>query len=191
MADTRVKKRVKLSEPKPDFSQQALPTRRQAANVARLMGCSGAHQVGDKWMPCASAEQLEALFEGGVRAYRVIRDKGLLGRSLGEMRQVVRGGAPNIGGGKRSSGKKKRVRYNPKARDSDGDGLIQDNTTAERRAGSAVEGGRSAKPKRRTVVAPKQSTRKLEARAKPSSNRTILKPKKKTRFPEAPDVTEV
>jgi hypothetical protein len=35
-----------------------LPTRRQALKMAQRLGCSGAHQEGDSWMPCDTHEEL-------------------------------------------------------------------------------------------------------------------------------------
>lgn len=34
-------------------------TREDAELVAKIMGCEGAHQMGDKWMPCAKHEEME------------------------------------------------------------------------------------------------------------------------------------
>lgn len=35
-----------------------LPTRRQALRMAQRLGCSGAHQEGEAWMPCATHDEL-------------------------------------------------------------------------------------------------------------------------------------
>lgn len=48
----------------------ALSSRTEAERVARLIGCSGAHEVPDGWMPCESAVNLRVLTRYGVRAYR-------------------------------------------------------------------------------------------------------------------------
>jgi len=52
------------------LDDQALPTRREAIRVAKLLGCAGAHRTDDGWMPCGSGDELETLTEHGVRAYR-------------------------------------------------------------------------------------------------------------------------
>lgn len=166
-----------------DFAAQGLSSRRQAQSTARLMGCVGAHRVGDKWFPCASPEQLEALLTGGVVAYRAVRTKGLLGRSLGEMRSAVRGGGEGRSSrkGPRGHGKKKRrVSFDPKARDRDGDGLLQEGTTAERSADAVAEKPRGERPKARTINAPKKAKRLDKTKSK---KRTVVKPKKKGNQP--------
>lgn len=92
-------------------------------------------------MPCASSEDLEALITGGVEAYRERNPevKGLLGRAI---KKVTR------------------VRVDPDAIDADGDGLVQDGTSAERPfrkvRKSVTSGVRSATrsgEKKRTVSA--------------------------------------
>ena len=76
-------------------------------------------------MPCGSAEELETLITEGAAAHRArYGDKGLLGASVSKL-------------GRRAGRKKRRVRLNPKAQDADGDGLVQEGTTAERPAKDA------------------------------------------------------
>lgn len=52
------------------LTDQAFETRRQAARVARMLGCSGAHETEEGWFPCASEEALDTLINHGIRAYR-------------------------------------------------------------------------------------------------------------------------
>jgi len=39
-------------------------TREQALRVARMLGCQGAHEQGDGWMPCGSPEEYVAIKKG-------------------------------------------------------------------------------------------------------------------------------
>lgn len=41
-----------------DEEDALLPTRRQALRMAQRLGCSGAHQEGDSWMPCKTHDEL-------------------------------------------------------------------------------------------------------------------------------------
>jgi hypothetical protein len=44
-----------LASPKTQGAVQALyPTQAEAEKAAKHFGCSGAHRMGDQWMPCAS-----------------------------------------------------------------------------------------------------------------------------------------
>jgi hypothetical protein len=52
------------------LTDQAFETRRQAARVARMIGCSGAHETEEGWFPCASEEALDTIVNHGIRAYR-------------------------------------------------------------------------------------------------------------------------
>lgn len=49
---------------------ETVPTRGVAKKLAKTMGCSGAHQMGDGWHPCESHEALLALINGGAKGYR-------------------------------------------------------------------------------------------------------------------------
>lgn len=50
----------------------SVPTRRQASQVARMIGCSGAHQLDDgTWMPCSTHEQLsERIGKGETKSLK-------------------------------------------------------------------------------------------------------------------------
>lgn len=110
---------------------QAFETPAAAAQAARVLRCSGIHRTSDgKWMPCASAEELTALIEGGVDAYRKLSEKGLFSRAVGKLRHAS---------------------VNPNARDADGDGLIQEGTTAQRKA-KKVAGETGDVVRKRTVL---------------------------------------
>ena len=166
-----------------NLATQALLTRRAALRAARMMGCSGAHWVEGGWLPCETPEELEALLEGGVELYRQIREKGLLGRTLGELRQGTAGRVPKVGGGRVSGAIKKRVRYDPSAVDADGDGFVQDNTTAERRVGRAVEAVSSTGKRVRSVASGRSTPKTSIERVRPSnpSRRSAIVPLPKKR----------
>lgn len=56
------------------LADQSVPTRRQALRLARLMGCSGAHQNADGgWMPCASHEAMNDLIRNGKKSANLTR----------------------------------------------------------------------------------------------------------------------
>ena len=82
-------------EKKPN-EELTVPTRRQALRVARMIGCSGAHQHEDgTWMPCATHEQMTEIVgstekelpkrrrrgRGGVRpdGYERLIERGVMG----------------------------------------------------------------------------------------------------------------
>jgi hypothetical protein len=121
---------------------QALPTQRAAERVAKLMGCSGAHRTADGWFPCESPRKLRALLNGGVSEYRKIKsiDEQEI-KLLGAVLNAVRGSThvDTHPGDHGRPVRKRRVPLDPKARDADGDGLIQEGTTAERNARSAAK----------------------------------------------------
>lgn len=52
------------------LADQTFDTRREAARASRLLGCTGAHQTSDGWMPCRSEEELDTLITHGARAFR-------------------------------------------------------------------------------------------------------------------------
>tara|TARA_B100000029_G_scaffold475831_1_gene519460 strand:+ start:4561 stop:5115 length:555 start_codon:yes stop_codon:yes gene_type:complete len=54
---------------------QVLPTRKQALQVAKMLGCTGAHKKEGGWGLCESQEGLEILIEEGSRAYRAWREE--------------------------------------------------------------------------------------------------------------------
>ena len=118
---------------KDPLAGQSFRTRGAAEAAARLLGCEGVHLTDEGWMVCRSRQELDALLNGGVRAYRRLRreEKGL-GR-------VVRAATPN----RRNL---RRVSINPDAEDRDGDGLVQEGTTAQR---SAKKKPNLATPKKR------------------------------------------
>jgi len=59
---------------KDPVADQVLPTRKQALQVARMLGCTGVHKKGDGWGMCESDEALKILIEEGSAAYREHRD---------------------------------------------------------------------------------------------------------------------
>jgi hypothetical protein len=69
---------------KDPLAGQSFDSPRAARRAADILGCSGIHKGPDGWMPCASREDLDALIEGGVAAYRErnSEEKGLLGRAV-------------------------------------------------------------------------------------------------------------
>ena len=59
---------------KDPIDEQTLPTREAAARTARLIGCTGAHEMEGGWQPCESHELLMILIRRGAPAYRRARD---------------------------------------------------------------------------------------------------------------------
>jgi len=53
---------------------QTVPTEKIAQQVAKVLGCAGAHKVDDQWAPCPSREDLDFLIKNGAPAYREWRD---------------------------------------------------------------------------------------------------------------------
>lgn len=113
---------------------QASDTARGARRVSDMLGCTGIHRTAEGWMPCASPEELVALLDGGVTAYREVSNKGLIGSVVSRVRRVA---------------------VNPKARDADGDGLVQEGTTAQRSARKA-----GVKPQTAIRTVAKEPTKK-------------------------------
>ena len=60
---------------KDPIKDQALPTRKQALKVSKMLGCTGAHKKEGGWGFCESPEALTLLIEKGSAAYREDRDK--------------------------------------------------------------------------------------------------------------------
>ena len=61
--------------------EQTVPTKKMAEELAKIIGCSGSHRVGDDaWGPCNSPRHLEKLIELGNPAFREweARQKNLL-----------------------------------------------------------------------------------------------------------------
>lgn len=116
------------------LADQASDTARGARRVSDMLGCTGIHRIAEGWMPCASPEELVALLDGGVAAYREVANKGLFGNVVSKIRRVA---------------------VNPKARDADGDGLVQEGTTAQRPAKKA-----GVKPKTVIRTVAKEPTKK-------------------------------
>lgn len=110
-----------MSDPLKD---QEFNSRAEAEKASALLGCKLAHEVNGKWMPCESPQHLEALIDGGVAAYRALSTKGVR--------------------------PPRRVSVNPNARDADGDGMVQEGTTAERPATGKVT--KITKRVKRTLV---------------------------------------
>lgn len=54
---------------------QTLPSEALARRTAKLIGCEGAHKIGDAWGPCESPEALKILIRRGAPAYREWRSK--------------------------------------------------------------------------------------------------------------------
>lgn len=52
-----------------------LTTREQALRVARMLGCQGAHEHPNGWMPCASHEEYEAIKKGQEEYLKVLAAK--------------------------------------------------------------------------------------------------------------------
>lgn len=50
-------------------------TREQALRVARMLGCQGAHEHPNGWMPCASHEEYEAIKKGKEEYLKVLASK--------------------------------------------------------------------------------------------------------------------
>ena len=50
-------------------------TRDQALRVARMLGCQGAHEHPNGWMPCASHEEYEAIKKGPEKYLKVRASK--------------------------------------------------------------------------------------------------------------------
>ena len=80
-----------------------LPTRRQAMRVARMIGCSGAHQNDDgTWMPCSTHEKLTEFTESAKKEAPKRRRRGRGGvRPNGYERLIERGvmGIDTLSGG--------------------------------------------------------------------------------------------
>jgi hypothetical protein len=77
---------------KPD-EDLTVPTRRQAMRVARMIGCSGAHQSEDgTWMPCATHEQMTEVIGSAKKELPKRRRRGRGGvRPSGYERLIERG----------------------------------------------------------------------------------------------------
>ena len=60
---------------KDPLSAETAPTREVAEQVARTMGCSGAHQAGDGWAPCESHEEMIALIRHGKDGHRAWKQR--------------------------------------------------------------------------------------------------------------------
>lgn len=61
--------------PKDPISEQTAPTQEMAEQVAKAMGCEGAHKVGDSWAPCESHAAMMILIRQGKDGYERWRDK--------------------------------------------------------------------------------------------------------------------
>jgi hypothetical protein len=55
--------------------QAKATTREQALRVARMLGCQGAHEQGDGWMPCGSPEEYVAIKKGQEEYLKVRASK--------------------------------------------------------------------------------------------------------------------
>lgn len=63
-----------------DDEAQGAPTRSQALRVARLIGCSGAHEGKNGWMPCATHEDMQAALKKHRRKrFERLRERGVRG----------------------------------------------------------------------------------------------------------------
>jgi len=49
---------------------QTVPTKEMAEKISKILGCSGAHRVGDFWGPCESEKDLQKLIELGNPEFR-------------------------------------------------------------------------------------------------------------------------
>lgn len=89
---------------------QTSPTRGDALRLADILGCSGAHQMGEGWHPCESHEALLILINDGIAAYRehVGREAAKAKRQGKSRRTAVMWVAPPK--------RKKRKRMKPKKR---------------------------------------------------------------------------
>lgn len=47
-----------------------MPTRAAAEKISKILGCRGAHRMGDQWAPCPTHEDLVFLIENGSAEYR-------------------------------------------------------------------------------------------------------------------------
>lgn len=170
----------KPSETKPSNSlaevvqRQHITTRRRASEVARQLGCRGAHRKPDgTWAPCEDPLHLITLLRRGVRGYRKLDEKAL-GPSLGSMRKR----------------KLKPATYNPNARDADSDARVQEGTTAEHPATGGMPKSKKPqrtggpKPSRPKPTKPKRSAAKKPAAKKPQPK----KPAAKKTTPEKPKI---
>jgi hypothetical protein len=59
-----------MTDKKPDQT-----TREQALRVARMLGCQGAHETENGWMPCGSHEEYEAIKKGKEEYLKVLASK--------------------------------------------------------------------------------------------------------------------
>ena len=55
--------------------EQTVPTEKMAKELSKILGCSGAHKVGDNWGPCESQRDLKKLIELGNPSFREWKKK--------------------------------------------------------------------------------------------------------------------
>lgn len=160
------------------LADQTVPTRRQALRLARLMGCSGAHEVpGGGWLPCESRDAMNDLIRNGKKSANVTRtliDCGCGCKGAGDCKD----GYPNdqrrpkrkppkriytgrgvaldvdVRGPSSFAGLTPAAKgYDRFARDGDLDGLVQDGTPNQRRARTLAHRKIGKKPPKRVVLA--------------------------------------
>lgn len=56
--------------PKDPIDGSTLPTQAAAKKISKILGCKGAHKVGDEWAPCPSRADLDYLIKHGSAKYR-------------------------------------------------------------------------------------------------------------------------
>jgi len=54
---------------------QTVPTKKMAEKLSAMLGCSGAHRVGESWGPCESRKDLDKLIELGNPEFREWKKK--------------------------------------------------------------------------------------------------------------------
>tara|TARA_B100000287_G_C20608080_1_gene770900 strand:+ start:840 stop:1376 length:537 start_codon:yes stop_codon:yes gene_type:complete len=61
---------------------QTVPTKKMAEKLSAMLGCSGAHRVGDSWGPCESNEDLNKLIELGNPEFREWKKRQKMGKKI-------------------------------------------------------------------------------------------------------------